>query len=239
MTAAEEGPDSLADWCRVRREVVWEGLGTGGVTGPVVPDTDGVTAWCAGPVSRRDPVRARRLLAAYEAVRSDAAHATAERAEAAHAVAERTDGARDVRPLTFALLSGWQRVVLGTRDAPFRRGDAYAKRGRERYGLTARTRPDFAACLHESGDRSVPLEARAARAYLDVAFFHPFDDGNARAALLALTFVLAREQVVLRDVGPLQTTRYADDAEGAADLALLVGILVRASARRVRHAGAP
>ncbi|MFC8229838.1 Fic family protein [Streptomyces sp. NPDC057287] len=213
MTAAEEVPDSLADWCRVRREVGWAGLGSGDVTGPVLPDVDGFTAWCRGPVSRRDPVRARRLLAAYAAVRTDAAHG---------------------RQLTFALLAGWQRVVLDAREAPFRTGDAYAKRGRERYGLTARTRADFSSCLHGSGDRAVPLEARAARAYLDVAFFHPFADGNARAALLALTFVLAREHVFLADVGPLQTTRYADDAEGAADLALLVGILVRASAGRAR-----
>ncbi|MEU0059386.1 Fic family protein [Streptomyces sp. NPDC006334] len=30
------------------------------------------------------------------------------------------------------------------------------------------------------------MAARAARAYLDVAFFHPFTDGNARTALLTL-----------------------------------------------------
>ncbi|MFJ8882418.1 Fic family protein [Streptomyces sp. NPDC102402] len=221
MTAAEGPPDSLADWCRVRAEVGWAELGTEGVTGPVIPAADGVTAWCGGPVSRRDPVRARRLLAAYEAVRADAAR----------------DTARD-RPLDFGLLSGWQRVVLAVRDAPFRTGDAYAKRGRERYGLTAGTPGDFARCLKESGDRTVPLEARAARAFLDVAFFHPFADGNARAALLALTFVLARERVFLAEVEPLQTTRYADDAAGAADLALLVRILVRRSAEGARDAGA-
>ncbi|MFJ8871511.1 hypothetical protein ACIRD6_37930, partial [Streptomyces sp. NPDC102473] len=110
-------------------------------------------------------------------------------------------------------------MVLGTGDAPFRTGDAHAKRGRERYGLAPRTRADFAAGGYESGDRSVPLDARA--------------------SLLALTFVLARERVFLRDVGPLRTTRYADDAEGAADLALLVGILVRASARVTAPRRAP
>ncbi|MBR7834877.1 Fic family protein [Actinospica durhamensis] len=106
-------------------------------------------------------------------------------------------------------------------------GDAYAKAGCERYGLTAHTRGEFAACLREAGGRDVPLAARAARAYLDVAFFHPFADGNARAALLTLVYVLAREGVLLAEVGPLQTTRYADDPMGAADLATLIGVLNR------------
>ncbi|MDJ0344422.1 Fic family protein [Streptomyces sp. H10-C2] len=81
--------------------------------------------------------------------------------------------------------------------------------------------------MREATDRRVPLAARAARVYLDVAFFHPFTDGNARAALLTLVHVLAREDVVLPEVGPLQTTRYADDPEGAADLAILIGVLNR------------
>ncbi|WP_445395072.1 Fic family protein [Streptomyces sp. LE64] len=77
-----------------------------------------------------------------------------------------------------------------------------------------------------------PLPSRAARTYLDVLFFHPFADGNARAAMLALAFVLAREGALLDRVRPLQTTRWADDAEGAADLAVLLGILLTAAKRR-------
>ncbi|MEU3718842.1 Fic family protein [Streptomyces californicus] len=105
--------------------------------------------------------------------------------------------------------------------------DAWAKAGRERYGLTPHTRADFDSCLNETIDPDIPLSARAARAYLDVAFFHPFADGNARAALLILVYVLAREDIVLPEVGPLQTTRYADDPAGAADLATLIGVLNR------------
>ncbi|MEV8452333.1 hypothetical protein AB0467_21455 [Streptomyces sp. NPDC052095] len=60
-----------------------------------------------------------------------------------------------------------------------------------------------------------------------MAFFHPFHDGNARAALLVLVHVLAREGVVLPEVGPTTTTRYADDPAGAADPAALVGVLNR------------
>ncbi|MGA5363993.1 Fic family protein [Streptomyces purpurascens] len=136
----------------------------------------------------------------------------------------RADAARRA-PLNFALLAGWQREVLGETEAPFRANDAYAKAGRERYGLTPRTQDDFASCLRETTDPDIPLAARAARAYLDVAFFHPFTDGNARAALLTLVHVLAREDIVLPEVGPLQTTRYADDPVGAADLATLIGVL--------------
>ncbi|WP_062349116.1 hypothetical protein [Herbidospora yilanensis] len=37
-------------------------------------------------------------------------------------------------------------------------------RARRCYALTPRTRQDFAVCLQESGDLTVPLPARAARA---------------------------------------------------------------------------
>ncbi|WP_229899333.1 Fic family protein [Streptomyces capoamus] len=154
----------------------------------------------------RDPRRAERLLAAYALARQDAARRV---------------------PLDFALLAGWQREVLAAAEVPFRVSDAYAKAGRERYGLTPRTQADFRSCLRETNDPDIPLAARAARAYLDVAFFHPFADGNARAALLTLVHVLAREHIVLPEVGPLQTTRYADDPAGAADLAALIGVLNR------------
>jgi fido (protein-threonine AMPylation protein) len=93
----------------------------------------------------------------------------------------------------------------------------------------------FEHCLSESFHLDLPLPSRAVRTYLDVLFFHPFGDGNARAVILALTFVLAREGVLLDQVHPLQTTRWADDAEGAADLAVLLGILITAAERRHSH----
>ncbi|MFJ7154422.1 Fic family protein [Streptomyces sp. NPDC101118] len=199
MTAA----DSLSVWLRVRREADWH---EAPALQRVPAGRDGFRSWCEGPVRRRDPLRARRLLAAHALAREDAVRRA---------------------PLDFALLAGWQREVLGAPGAPFRTGDAHAKGGRERYALTPRTRADFDACLRETTDPDVPLAARAARAYLDVAFFHPFTDGNARAALLTLVHVLAREGIVLPEVGPLQTTRYADAPAGAADLAALIGVLNR------------
>jgi len=195
--------DSLATWLCVRGEADWH-------RAPALrrepTARDGFRAWCEGPVRQRDPVRAKRLLLAHSLARADATRRA---------------------PLDFALLAAWQREVLGGAEAPFRANDACAKAGRERYGLTPRTQADFADCLREATDSELPLAARAARAYLDVAFFHPFTDGNARAALLTLVHVLAREDIVLPEVGPLQITRYADDPAGATDLATLIGVLNR------------
>lgn len=195
--------DSLAVWLRVRRETDWH---SAPALQRIPTDHDGFRSWCEGPVRRRDPIRAGRLLAAHNLACEDSARRS---------------------PLNFALLSGWQREVLASPRAPFRVSDAYAKAGHERYGLPPGTQADFASCLPETTDPTIPLAARAARAYLDGAFFHPFTDGNARAALLTLVHVLAREDIVLPEVGPLQTTRYADDPAGAADLAALVGVLNR------------
>ncbi|MFD1275971.1 hypothetical protein [Streptomyces kaempferi] len=202
--------DVLAVWCKVREQVDWSSAASVGPA-PVRPAVDGLATWFDGPVRLRDPDRAGRLLAAMALSRG-----TASRGE----------------PLTPTLLAGWQKVVLGVNEVGLRQGDAFAKGGRERYGLTPHTWQDFAACLHQSADPSVPLTARAARAYLDVAFFHPYPDGNARLALLVLAHVLEREGVRLDEVGPLQTTRYADDPDGALDLAALVTVLIRATHRR-------
>lgn len=82
------------------------------------------------------------------------------------------------------------------------------------------------------------MTARVARAYLDVAFFHPFDDGNARLAALVLAFVLRREEVELDEVTPILTVvRRADDAEGAAGLARLVHGIAEATQRRRLRSG--
>ncbi|MEU9228088.1 Fic family protein [Streptomyces massasporeus] len=86
---------------------------------------------------------------------------------------------------------------------PLRCRPAFAKGGRERYGIDPGIRARLDACLVESAydtARPLPLTAHAARAYLDVCFFHPFDDGNARSAFLALIFVLAREGIALDGV---------------------------------------
>jgi fido (protein-threonine AMPylation protein) len=77
--------------------------------------------------------------------------------------------------------------------APLRTTSAWARAGRERYAHREDLPPEFEACLAEATDPAVPLPSRAARTYLDVVHFHPFADGNARPAMLALYFVLAHE----------------------------------------------
>ncbi|MFF3336260.1 Fic family protein [Streptomyces sp. NPDC002888] len=206
--------DALAAWCRVRNQIDWTSA-VGETPAPVEATVDGLGNWCDAQGRSSNPARADRLLAALAQSRADASHK---------------------RPLTLALLAEWQRLVLGVPEVPFRQGDAFAKGGRERYARTPHTQRDFEHCLRDSADLRVPLASRAARVYLDVAFFHPFTDGNARLAMLTLAYVLELEGVRLNETGPLQTTRYADDAAGAADLAVLVSVLIRSTHHRTIRA---
>ena len=71
---------------------------------------------------------------------------------------------------------------------------------------------------------------RAARAYLDVCFFHPFDDGNSRMARLLLDFVLTRDGMCLSQCEPLfNLPRPVDDMKGhAVFVEVLSQLLVKA-----------
>ncbi len=127
------------------------------------------------------------------------------------------------------MLRSWQQHVLGLpQPPPFRSLPAFAKGGRERYGIGPDTRERLDACLAESqvGDgRPLPLTARAARAYLDVCFFHPFEDGNARSAFLALLFVLAREGIAPHGVSLLRRVTFqADSPRDALALARYIDV---------------
>ncbi len=206
--------DDLQNWLRVRAEVDWR-QASKTLTGPIHGRRDAVDEVIGTGGRPNDPARGARVRAAWRMARADA-----------------TAG----RPLDFGVLCTWQKLVLGQPDVAFRVLPAFAKGGRERYGLCAETPAQFDECLRQATDIDtvLPLPARAARAYLDVCFFHPFDDGNGRAALLALAFVLAREGVVLDEVGPIQIRRYAEDASGARALARLIHVLATAAERRDR-----
>ncbi|MEU6347923.1 Fic family protein [Streptomyces sp. NPDC047072] len=183
---------------------------------PTNPTRDGAAHDIRTHDHARDPQRAERLLDALAVARADAAAGT---------------------PLSFALLATWQRLVLGVPEVSFRTTPAYAKHGRELYGVTPDLRTRFDACLAEAADPALPLTARAARAYLDVCFFHPFDDGNARAAFLTLVHVLARAGVSLAQVAPVRRlARRADDPEVPLELAELLAVLIRSTARRTAPA---
>jgi hypothetical protein len=206
--------DDLLVWCGTREEVHWGDVrhGHGWPAGPVRGQRDGLAHRIASVERARDPLRAQRLGAAYARLSEDLGNC---------------------KPLDFGLLASWQCVALGMTAAPFRSGPAFAKRGRERYGLAPDTQARFERCLADSADAKLPVAARAARAYLDVCFFHPFADGNARSALLVLVFILAGDGIVLDQVGPIvQVRRFADDAHGALGLADLVTALIADTLRR-------
>ena len=155
----------------------------------------------------RDPVRAERMLAALAACRASAARG---------------------EPLTFDRLAAWQGLVLGLDDgaAPFRSAPAYARAGRVHYELGHRTRGLFEAALAEAGSAE-PVAVRAARAYLDVCFFHPFADGNARSARLAVDHVVTSAGLALHAVEPVfVVARAADDRRGAFCLAWAIELLL-------------
>ncbi|MFF3174640.1 Fic family protein [Streptomyces sp. NPDC057900] len=206
-----QAKDSLADWLLIRPEISWPSW-RGARLISEAPARDGFRNFYVASRGGQDSEGTTRVLTAL-----DLAFADAEQA----------------RSLTFALMAKWQRTVLGHDLVGFRTMPAFAKGGRERYGLAPDTQARFERCLSESAQPDLAVPSRAARTYLDILFFHPFQDGNARAAMLALAFVLAREGIPLDQVHPLQTTRWADDAEGAADLAVLLGVLIAAAERRL------
>ncbi|MFK4021796.1 Fic family protein [Streptomyces albogriseolus] len=201
-------PDHLEGWLAVRESVPWQEVSEDSRDDPVSPSRDGAAEDIRAFDGALDPARARGLLAALELLRADAARGAC---------------------LDFELLQRWQQHVLGTsQPPPFRDLPAFAKAGRERYGIGPDTRARLDACLAESArqiERPLPLIARAARAYLDVCFFHPFDNGNARSAFLTLVFVLAREGVALDGVSLLRRVTFqADEPQDALALTRYVDI---------------
>lgn len=208
--------DHLQRWLAVRETVPWHEIPDSGVDGPVVPLRDGVAQDIRAFDGAIDPARAKGLLSALELLRADAAR-----------------GAR----LDFALLSTWQQHILGTTQPPrFRISPAFAKGGREHYGIGPDTRARLDTCLAQSAPatgRSLGLTARAARASLDVCFFHPFDDGNARSAFLTLVFILAREGIALDAVGLLRRVTFqADDPQDPLFFVRYINILLAETRRR-------
>lgn len=199
-------PDATLAWIGARGRA-FSGLAAEPVWTDLRPPADGHRRFIEGLERRRDRVRADRMRAALGSCRK---------------------AARSSKPLDFELLARWNAMLLGQQHSRYRDSDAYAKDGRERYG-TAVGEPTFFAYLDQASDATVPITTRAARVYLDVCFFHPFADGNARTARLALDWVLAREGYGLHLAEPaFMLARAANDADGARAFAwLLRRLLVR------------
>jgi hypothetical protein len=193
--------DALASWQEQRARVSWR-QARYHQPSPVL--RDGHLAFIEQFDRPRDHERAERMLAAL-----DAARGHAERGGV----------------LEFARLQAWQAIVLGA-SVELRRSDAFAHGGRERYGHAPDLLARFEACLAEAGDETVSAISRAARVYLDVSYFHPFPDGNARAARLALDFVLTSAGLALHGAGPVfAVARRALDPHGAYPLIHVVDYL--------------
>ncbi|MBB2943519.1 hypothetical protein FB565_003232 [Actinoplanes lutulentus] len=208
-------PDHLTTWQQTREQVPWRDV-IPHLQTPVRAVQDG---FIAHATAGEDQQRQSLLLTAYGDVRSAAA-----------------TGA----DLTPNLTARWNGMLRGIPAAGFRQGLALAKNGRDRYGLHPDTQRRYEACLSESADLTIPVAARAARAHLDVAFFHPYDDGNARLAGMVLHFVLLRADIELDEVRPILTTvRRADDPEGAAGFARLVHGIAAATHRRWLRSSTP
>ncbi|MFJ5924294.1 Fic family protein [Kitasatospora sp. NPDC092948] len=210
--------DHLQSWLATRATVPWQECPADDGR-PVTAARDGAAEDIRAFDHAVDPARAQGMLAALGLARDGAARGAA---------------------LDFELLRGWQRHVLDTaQPPPFRSAPAFAKEGRERYGIGPDTRALMDSCLAESAshpdDNPLPITARAARAaraYLDVCFFHPFDDGNARAAFLALVFVLAREGITLDDVLLLRRISFqADDPQDGLILARYIDSHIKETRR--------
>lgn len=137
---------------------------------------DGHVAYVNTHDARRDEVRARRFLEALGLARSLA-----------------TSGER----LTWSTLRKLQATALGRGAVGFRCGVAHAKRGLERYGWADGLERQFTDRLDLATSIAPHPVARAAMLYLDVCFFHPFDDGNGRAARLVLDYTLSQASVTL------------------------------------------
>ena len=85
----------------------------------------------------------------------------------------------------------------------------------------------IAAFDMETRFRTLAARGDAARVYLDVCYFHPFVDGNARAARLALDHVITRAGLAQHAVEPLfVVARAADDGRGAWGLAYSIEYLL-------------
>lgn len=203
---AEPRPvDALALWIELR-ELPVPNMNDPPTTRPALVG-DAHRAFIEDRDRARDASRAERLLAALEAVRALA---------------------RQGRPLTFERLAEVQSLVLGE-PAEFRRSEAFAKGGRERYSLAPDTATRFAHCLQQLDEVATPLAVRAARAYLDVCFFHPFADGNARAARLVVDYLLTRERQCLAAVEPIFRMQWPIGREVLPNLSRAFRELLRAA----------
>ncbi|MFP2931787.1 Fic family protein [Pyxidicoccus sp. 3LG] len=104
-------------------------------------------------------------------------------------------------PLTWDRLVEVQAEVLG-RPVAFRTGEAFAHEGAHRYLYSPELEEMFVRKVEADARDTCHPVARAVRLYLDLAFFHPFPDGNARAARLWFEYCLRRDRLTTPPLAP-------------------------------------
>jgi hypothetical protein len=197
----DAGHDALEVWLRNR---AWAAGYPVPAVEPEAVEDDPHARFIAGAESARDSQRADRMAIALDACRQSAIAG---------------------EPLTFDRLKLWQQIVLDDPAIGFRESAAFAKAGRERYGLFADIAVHFDEALRGASSGE-PLLLRAARVYLDVSYFHPFRDGNGRAARLALDHVLTRAGHGLHAIEPLIRISWAVHERALAHCTSLLAQLV-------------
>ncbi|QSQ25017.1 Fic family protein [Pyxidicoccus parkwayensis] len=104
-------------------------------------------------------------------------------------------------PLTWAGLTEVQAEVLGM-PVGFRTSEAFARGGAHRYLYAPELEEMFVRKVEADARDGCHPVAQAVRLYLDLAFFHPFPDGNARAARLWFEYCLRRARLPTPPLAP-------------------------------------
>jgi Fic/DOC family len=141
---------------------------------------DGHMLWIRSIEVARDSVRAQRMEHALLQLRSVV----------------------ETQPLDLASMLAAQQIALPEQPG-LRSTVAWAKAGREFYSVTNDLPGVFSGYLADAMSDQADVALRAVRLYLDICFLHPFKDGNARMARLALDAVLWRAGFRLRAVSAL------------------------------------
>jgi Fic/DOC family len=141
---------------------------------------DGHRLWIQSIEAARDAVRAQRMERALLDLRA----------------------AAEKHPLDLASLLAAQQIAVPEQPG-LRSTVAWAKAGREFYSVPNDLPGVFAVYIAEPMTDQDDVALRAVRLYLDICFLHPFKDGNARMARLALDAVLWRAGFQLRAVSAL------------------------------------
>jgi len=133
------------------------------------------------------PFEETRAQEAYLAGHDTPAHGgdTAREARFLSALARVRALADALEPLT------WARLV-----------EAFARGGAHRYLYSPELEEMFTRKVEADGRDGCHPVAQAVRLYLDLAFFHPFEDGNARAARLWFEYALRRARLPTPPLAP-------------------------------------